>query len=81
MRKIAIVIAALMVAPSMIVVSSPAFAGTYTTTVNQKCSPMTNATQKKQCVATAQKNKTVALKQCNAMSDATKKKACVARAS
>ncbi len=80
MRKIAVVIAALMVAPSMLVVSAPAFAGAYTTSVN-KCNAMSSATQKKQCVATAQKNKTVALKQCTTITDATKKKACVSRAS
>ncbi len=81
MRKIAVVIAALMVAPSMLVVSAPAFAGAYTTTVTKKCNVMTNATQKKQCVATAQKNKSIALNKCSAITDATKKRACVSRAS
>lgn len=81
MRKIAVVIAALMVAPSLIVSSVPAFAGTYTTTVTKKCNVMSNAKQKNQCVATAKKNKTVALNKCSAIADAAKKKACVSRAS
>jgi hypothetical protein len=80
MRKIAVVVAALMVASSMIATTSPAFAGAYSTTI-KKCNAMSNAAQKKQCVARAQKTKTVALKQCSAMKDAAKKKACITRAS
>ena len=80
MSRIAVVVAALMVVSSMVVTTSPAFAGAYSTSI-QKCNAMSSATQKKQCVATAQKNKTEALKQCNSISDAAKKKACVSRAS
>jgi hypothetical protein len=80
MRKIAVVVAALMVASSFVVTASSAYAGAYTTSI-QKCNAMANATQKKQCVATAQKNKATALKQCSTITDTAKKKACVARAS
>jgi len=81
MSRIAVIVAAFMVVSSMVVTTSPAFAGAYTTTVSKKCNVMSNAKQKNQCVAQAKKNKTVALNKCSAISDTAKKKACVSRAS